>query len=125
MFELNAKTIFTLDAILCLVMGAALAAASGLVAAQLGMPAGLIFWSGILLLPVAALITLAASTGNRALGWIVILGNLGWIVASLVVAAFVPANLLGTMFVLVQAAIVGVFVWIERAAMGRANAAPA
>ena len=58
---LSLKSVLALDAASCLVMGGGLAALAQPLAGVTGLPAGLLTWAGVLLLPVAALIGVAAA----------------------------------------------------------------
>lgn len=108
-------TILRLDALTCLVMGALLLAAAGPVAALSALPQGLLFWAGAALLPVAAFIWLTAS-GRLPGRWpvlLVVLGNIGWVGASLAVVVMLSPNALGVLFLLGQAAVVLGFAVLE------------
>ncbi len=108
-------TILRLDAITCLLMGALLLAAAGPVAALTALPQVLLFWAGVALFPVAAFMWLTAS-GRLPGRWpvmVVVLGNLGWVTASLAVALMLSPNALGVVFLLGQAAAVLGFAVLE------------
>ncbi|CAA9318053.1 MAG: hypothetical protein AVDCRST_MAG90-858 [uncultured Microvirga sp.] len=115
------RTILAIDAATCLGMGAALALGSGPIAGLTGLPPNLLLWAGLVLLPTAVFIAIVA---RRPFGWgvrAVVLGNVLWVGASLLVLAGASgANALGVAFVLAQAAVVAVFAWCE-AAGGRAE----
>ena len=116
-----AARILWLDAALCLFTGLVLAVANAPIAAITAIPAGLVQWAGLLLLPVAAFMAFVASRRPvPAFGLIlIVIGNLGWIVASLALLTgfwFAP-NAIGVTFILAQAALVALFAWIEHAAI--------
>lgn len=94
------------DAATCALMGAALLALAAPLATLLGLPPGLLRWAGLLLLPCAALMAVAARQWPpaTALVGLIVAGNLAWAVASIVVAFAVESiNGLGRAFVIGQA----------------------
>lgn len=99
------RAVLIFDGALCLGMGAGLILLRGPVAGLTGLPEALLLWAGILLLPVAALIGVAARAGRGWLVRLVAIGNAGWVAASVALVAFdlAPMNGLGAAFVLVQA----------------------
>ncbi len=117
------QTILKFDSATCVLMGALLVSASGLVAGVTAIPANLLFWAGLLLLPVAAFMAVLAGTVSvPALGtYLVIGGNLLWIAASLAlpVAGVISPNVFGWILVLGQAVVVAGFVWAEWTAAQR------
>lgn len=117
------QTILKFDSATCALMGALLVSASGLVAGVTAIPANLLFWAGLLLLPVAAFMAVLAGTVLvPSLGtYLVIGGNLLWIVASLAlpVAGVISPNVFGWILVLGQAVVVAGFVWAEWTAAQR------
>lgn len=118
------RTIFAVDALTCLVMGLLLVSFSGALAALLGLPGRLLSVAGVVLLPCAALMYLAArSVGpNPLLGWTVVIGNLAWVLASIAIAAMLAPPLPGMAFLLAQAAAVAVLAALEMRGL-RARAA--
>lgn len=118
------KTILLLDAATCLLMGVLLTAASGFVAGLTALPQTLLFYAGALLIPIGLFMAATALWWLSSAGavWLIIAGNAGWVVASLILLAVVTANGLGIAFVLAQALVVAVLAWIEYRAL-RANGA--
>ena len=116
--------VLVLDAALCAIAGLALLAGAGLVAGLLGLPAGLLRGAGLALLPVAAFIVwLARQPTPSRLGIKALVGlNLAWVAASLLLLAsgWVSPTMLGTGFVLAQAAMVAVFAGLEAKALREA-----
>ena len=111
------KPIVAIDAITCAAMGAALVTASAPVGELTGIPASLLYWAGILLLPVAAFMAWVSRSANPP-AWavnLVILGNGAWVAASLFlpVAGMIAPNLFGWVFLVGQAAAVTVLTWLE------------
>lgn len=101
------RRVLWLDAATCTVMAVLLLAGGGLLELILGLPRTLHIVAGLLLIPCAALMAVAASRRPRAdsLVWLVILGNLSWTAASVWIAlsGVVDATALGTAFLLLQA----------------------
>jgi hypothetical protein len=123
MFSL--RTVILVDAAACAVMGAVLVAASGFIAPLTGLPAGLVFYAGLALLPIAAFMGLVAARAviHTGAAWLVIAGNAAWIVASiaLLLGSWVAPNGLGTAFVVAQALVVAALVVLEHGALRTAT----
>jgi hypothetical protein len=117
------QTILKLDSATCALMGALSVSASGLVAGVTAIPADLLFWAGLLLFPIAAFMAVLAGTVSvPSLGtYLVIGGNVLWIVASLAlpVTGIISPNVFGWILVLGQAVVVAGFVWAEWTAAQR------
>jgi hypothetical protein len=116
-----------LAAATCVGAGALMAFGSNFVASLTALPAPLLFWAGLILFPVAAMIIYAGvqAIPPRPLVWLIILGNIGWVAASLGVFAFIAPNALGIIFILAQAAAVAVLALLEHSALQRSGAAMA
>jgi hypothetical protein len=116
-----------LDAATCVGAGALMAFGSNFVASLTALPAPLLFWAGLILFPIAALMAYAGiqAAPPRPLVWLIVLGNIGWVAASLGVFAFIAPNALGTIFILAQAAAVAVLALLEHSALQRSGAAMA
>ena len=117
------RTILIFDGALCLGMGGGLILLRGWLAGATGLPEALLLWAGLLLLPVAALISVAAQAGRGWLVRLVAVGNAGWVAASLALVLFglAPMNGLGAALVLVQAfgvAALAAIEWVGAAAYG-------
>ncbi|KAA0909902.1 hypothetical protein FLO80_19320 [Aquicoccus porphyridii] len=111
------KTILVLDAATCTGMGLLLILASGLVARITQIPAPLLFWAGLLLLPVAGFMVLTARDPHAS-AWavlVIVAGNLLWVLASLALPMIgvIAPNALGWAFILAQAIAVTLFAWLE------------
>ena len=117
--------VLVLDAALCLAAGLALLAGAGVVAGLLGLPAGLLRGAGLALLPVAAFIVwlVRQPTPPRPALQALVALNLAWVAGSLVllVSGWVSPTLLGTGFVLAQAAMVAAFAVLESRALRQAG----
>ncbi|PWG01458.1 hypothetical protein [Sphingosinicella humi] len=104
------RRVLALDALSCAGMGVLLAAAADSLAPLFGLPEGLVRGAGLLLLPVAAFMGGLASRPSppALLVWVVIVGNLGWVVESFVLVGHYGAAVtaIGAAFVAAQALIV-------------------
>jgi hypothetical protein len=114
------QQILGFDALTCVAMGLLLLAAAAPLAGLLGLPQDLLFHAGAVLLPCAALMYAAARTLNRSLVWLVILGNVAWVVASVAVAFLVEPTSLGLVFIVAQAVVVDILAFLEWRKMGPA-----
>lgn len=116
------RSLLIVDAVTCAVMGVALATAALPLAALTGLPAVLLGGAGLALLPIAAFMAATAWRPHPAALRLVVLGNAGWVAASLLLLAAGPLagwatpNALGVAFVLVQALAVAGLALLERAA---------
>lgn len=126
---LSLKSLLRIDAATCLAMGLALVSASGPIGALIGVPAGLLFWAGAALLPIAAfMLVTAASPRPPALAVaVVMIGNLGWALASIALplAGLISPNPLGYGFLVLQAVAVLVLTELEFGAARRSRAVTA
>jgi hypothetical protein len=113
--------VLVLDAALCLAAGLALLAGAGLAAGLLGLPAGLLRGAGLALLPVAGCIAwlVRQPTPPRPAVQALVILNLAWVAGSLMLllGGWVSPTLLGTAFILVQAAMVAGFAALEAKAL--------
>lgn len=111
------KTILSLDAATCAAMGIALVFASGMIAQLTGIQAPFLFWAGLLLLPIAVFMAVFARAAHVP-GWavqIIVAGNVLWVLGSLLLpmAGLISPNTLGWLFLILQAAVVAVFINLE------------
>jgi hypothetical protein len=103
------RRVLFLDATTCFAMGLLLTLAARFLSALLGLPESFVFWAGIALFPCAVLMALAGCVGSDAsppawLVWLIILGNLGWIIASaLTITLWFSPTTIGIVFVAFQA----------------------
>ena len=121
------QNILLLDAATCVGAGALMAFGSSFVAGLTHIPAPLLTWAGLILFPCAALMLYAGlqAAPSRGIVWLIVLGNIGWVIASVGVFAFIAPNALGTIFILAQAAVVAVLALLEHNAMQRSGVATA
>lgn len=105
-------------------MGLLLLAAGSALEPLLGLPVDLLRGVGAFLIPFAA--TLVWVSSRRAAGLVraIVWGNVLWVVASIVllVSGLVQPTVLGEVFVLVQAAAVAGFAYLEQRGLRRAQA---
>jgi len=110
------RTVLLADAATCLATGWLLAFGADFVSGITRIPAGLSFYAGVALLPIGAFIALVAT---RLLTppavWLVIVGNLGWVAASiwLLAEGGAGANALGMGAIGLQAFAVAVLAELE------------
>jgi len=101
------------DAVVSGAAALAMIAGADLTHDLLGLPSTLLFWAGVALIPFVTLLAMIVRAG-RAPSWLIaaiIATNFAWVAGSLFVA-FGPAlapSLFGQVFIVAQAAIVGVF----------------
>jgi|LNFM01.1.fsa_nt_gb hypothetical protein len=121
------QNVLLLDAATCVGAGALMAFGSNFVAGLTAIPAPLLYWAGLILFPIAALMAYAGlqATPPRPIVWLIVLGNIGWVIASVAVLAFIAPNALGTILILAQAAVVGVLALLEHSAQQRSGIAAA
>ena len=109
------------DATTCLATGALLALAATPLAGLLGLPAALLAYAGGALFPIAGFMTWLAVRDDlsRAGAWVVILGNLGWVLGSVLVLLVLSPSALGHAFVIAQAVVVGLLAELEYLSLRR------
>ena len=114
------QLLLAVDAATCAGMGTLLLAAAAPVASLTALPQPLLSGAGAVLLPIAAFMAwfARARAVPRWAATIIVLGNAGWVLASvaLPILGVVTPNALGWTFVLVQAAVVAVLAKLEYAA---------
>ena len=118
------KLVLAADALSCLGMGAALAAASAPLSALFGLSEGLLFGAGAALLPIGLFILAVALRKTVAPLFVhaIVAGNVLWVVASAVLAAnAAEATAIGTAFVLAQALAVAALTLLEAAGTSRSQ----
>ncbi|WP_033073400.1 hypothetical protein [Sphingopyxis sp. MWB1] len=123
---LNLKQILALDAISCLVMFLLCLFATSLISSLTGLPAIVLTVAGWILLASAAIMaTVALQAPARAAGvQLIVLGNLLWVAASVLLAFFFWPQLtpLGVIIIAAQAAAVLLFAWGEAKGAARLSA---
>ncbi|MEM9964758.1 MAG: hypothetical protein AAGC58_05365 [Asticcacaulis sp.] len=117
------QNLLRFDALSCALMGVGLIAARVPLEIWTGLPASILLWAGILLLPIAAFMAFAGSK-SFVPPWattVIILGNIGWVIASLLLPIVAALSLtpLGWMLLLGQAGFVTVMAALEYKAARR------
>lgn len=111
------RTILRIDAATCVATGLLMTAGADLVSGITQIPSALLMTAGASLLPIAAFMAITAGRvpGWRLGVWFVILGNVGWVLASvwLLVGGAISPNALGVAFILFQAGAVAAFAALE------------
>lgn len=111
------QSILAFDAATCALMGVFLASGSELLSTITLIPAPLLLWAGLVLLPIAVFMAFFART-TTVPAWavlLVVLGNVLWALGSvaLPVLGLIFPNAFGWLFLLAQAAVVAVFAVLE------------
>jgi len=119
--------VLALDAVTCSAVFALGVFATGFVAGLTGLPDGVISAGGWICLAAAALLAFLAVKPSRGLLWLAILGNAGWVLASIAVYVVFLDRLtqIGHTVVLVQIAGVALFTVLELRGIGAVRARPA
>jgi hypothetical protein len=119
------RRVLLVDAAVSGAAGLLLAPAAGALEALLGLPASLLLYSGLVLLPFAALVAWLGTRTNPPHGAVraVIGGNVLWVAASFLLLAFarVHPTAAGRVLVIGQALAVGVLAELEYFALRRAS----
>ena len=120
------RSVLALDAATCAVMGVLLVSASGLIFGITLIPAPLLFWAGLVLLPIAAFMAFFARAATVP-SWavqVIVLGNVLWVLGSVALPGLglISPNAFGWLFLLAQAAVVAVFAGLEWSARPRLTA---
>jgi hypothetical protein len=111
--RITLKQVLNFDAVTCIAFGLLLVIGAAPLSGLLGLPQALLFYSGLVLFPSAALMLIAARKLSAPLVGVVIAGNAAWVVASVIVAFALEPTGLGVAFVLAQAAAVLVLLVLE------------
>lgn len=103
-----------------------LVAGAGILQPILGLPASLMQYAGLILVPFVALVGWAAMQSRlpSAVVWAIILCNGAWVAASMALVAgpWVSLDLLGMIFVIAQAIVVGLFAELQLVGLRRSAA---
>ena len=120
------RKVLLADAVVSGAAGLAMIGGADITHDLLGLPSALLFWAGVSLVPFVTLLVIIWRSG-RAPGWLIaaiILTNFAWVAGSLFVAfgpAFAP-SLFGQVFIVAQAAIVGVLAELQFMGLRRSTA---
>jgi hypothetical protein len=119
------RTVLLADTATCVATGLLMTVGSSLLGGLTHIPAGLLTAAGLSLFPIAAFIAFVALRPDTwPVGvWLVILGNIGWVVGSLylLVPGTIAPNTLGYAFLIVQALAVAVLTELEITGIRRAT----
>jgi hypothetical protein len=118
------RRVLAIDAVTCAAAGLLMTCAAGALEQPLHLPADLLFYAGVVLVPFAALLVFLATreTLPRAAVWAVILGNAGWVLVSLLVLTTpLRPTPLGYGFVIAQAAATALLAELEYTGLRRAT----
>jgi hypothetical protein len=123
------RNVLRLDALTCLLSGAASLSLGHALSEPLGLSTALLQGSGAALLAAAGFIAFAAKNvpALRWPVWVVILGNAMWVLDSVLVlvGGFEHPTALGTAYVIAQAIVVAVLAELEFTGLRKTSAAPA
>ncbi|WP_252946010.1 hypothetical protein [Oceanicola sp. 502str15] len=114
------QTILAVDAATCVALGMLLVFASGPISVITAIPGSLLFFAGLLLLPIAVFMVIFTQTATVP-AWavqVIVAGNVLWVLGSTIlpVTGLIAPNGLGWLFLLGQAAVVALFAGLEWAA---------
>lgn len=117
------RRVLALDAIVTGATALLTGFGAGLLEPLLGIPATLMQGAGLLLVPFVALVAWTAVQAHVASGvvWTIILCNAAWVLASIALlgGGWVHPTLLGTVFVIAQAVVVGIFAELQYVGLRR------
>lgn len=116
------RRVLLVDAATCLATGALLVIDAAPLSSMLALPLELLRYSGFSLFPIAVFMALVATraTPPRAGVWLVIGGNVGWVLGSLLVMALFSPAPLGYAFVAAQAVAVALLAELEYVGLRKA-----
>lgn len=121
---LSLRKLLLLDAATCIAMGLLLMVASAFIASVTAIPATLLVYAGVALVPIAAfMVAVALRPFNSIAVWAVIIGNLMWVAASLwlLLGGLILPNTLGNIFISAQAIAVAALAILEYVALRHAT----
>jgi hypothetical protein len=120
------RRVLLADAVVSGATGAMLALGGGLIAPLAGVPQTLLLVAGVSLIPYAMLVTVLAIRAilSRPAVWAVIAYNALWVFDSLVLlrTGWITPTLLGEVFVIFQAVVVGLFAALQYLGLRRSSA---
>lgn len=119
------KRALLVDGLTSLILGVLLIATAGPASTALGLPEELLLAVGLICLPFAAAVSWLARQDRppEAAIWAVIAANAAWVAASigLIVSGWVAPTVLGLIFVVAQATIVGFFAGLQYLGLTRGH----
>ena len=121
------RAILLVDAATCVLAGAVMTLGAALVNGLTDIPTSVLLPAGLSLFPIAAFMAFIATRPvvSKPAVWLIIVGNAGWVAGSLYLAmgGAIAPNLLGQVFIVVQAAAVVVLTLLEYRGVVRMEAA--
>jgi len=109
------------DAATCVTMGILLTLAAGPIGRITQVPPALLFYAGLVLFPIGAFMAIVATRPaiSPAAVRLIVLGNLAWVVASLLIlfGGWIAPNTVGSIFVMAQALAVAALALLEHGAL--------
>jgi hypothetical protein len=112
------KNILAVDAATCAVAAVVGIFDAPLIAPLLGLPEAVVFIAGWICLPAALLLGFLILQPSKALLNLIVLGNIGWVLASLAVVMLLGASMTGIGIATVVAQAIGVLVFALLEAKG-------
>ena len=123
------RNVLLADAVISGGAAALMIAGAGLLSPLLELPAGLLFWAGLALVPFVAMLVIVARRPavSRMLLVDIVAINALWVAGSfgLLLSGAVAPNMLGVLFVAAQAVAVALFALLQLIALRRASAVAA
>lgn len=124
---LSLRNVLLIDAATCALTGALLIFGARLLAHLTAIPPALLFYAGVVLIPVAAFmaVTAARTALSPFAAWVIVAGNALWVVASigLMIGPWIAPNTWGYVFIAAQAAVVAILTKFEHDGMRSAEIA--
>jgi hypothetical protein len=116
------RRMLQIDAVTCIATGAVLSLFGQPLSGLFGLPAALLFYAGLALLPIGAFMAALAARRkiSHAGAWLVIVGNAGWVGASIAVLIALAPTALGAAFLIAQAVVVALLAELEYVGLRRA-----
>jgi hypothetical protein len=109
---MNLRLLLNIDAATCIATGLLLSLLAGRLSPMLGLPEPLLLYAGLSLFPIAAFMAWTARRPAEPAVWLIIGGNVLWVLGSLLVLAMSPTAL-GYAFVIGQALVVALLAELE------------
>jgi hypothetical protein len=121
------KTVLLIDAATCVATGLLTTLGAVVVSELTRIPSGLLMSAGLILFPIAAFMAWVAMRPEPWIAgvWLVIFGNIGWVVGSmlLLLGGFMTLNGFGYGFVLAQVVVVAILAELEIIGVRRSQTA--
>ena len=123
------RNLLLIDAATCLGAGVVMAAGASFLSPLLALPAGLLFWAGVALIPFAAFLIFTARRAEAPRIALIDISaiNVLWVAASfgIMLGGLVEPNLLGTLFITAQALTVALLAVLQIGVLRRTSTAVA